>query len=71
MLIFCHVGISNGLKLILDVETFDYAFTDRSGAGMRFALTDPRDQGLIHLDGSNVMPGLSYLTPGPDLIKIL
>ena len=51
-------GILNGLKLILDVETFDHAFDDRGATGFRIALTDPRDQGLIYQDGSNVMPGL-------------
>ena len=51
----------NGLKLILDVETFDHAFDDRGAAGIRIALTDPRDQGLILQDGSNVMPGLDLI----------
>ena len=54
-------GILNGLKLILDVETFDHAFEDRGAAGFRIALTDPRDQGLIYQDGSNVMPGLHHI----------
>ncbi len=53
-------GIMNGLKLILDVETFDHAYDDRGAAGFRVALADPRDQGLIYQDGSNVMPGMIF-----------
>ena len=47
----------NGLKLILDMESFDYAYTDKGALGVRVALTDSRDQGLINQDGFNVMPG--------------
>ena len=34
----------NGLKLILDVESFDYAFTDRGALGFRMSTSDARDQ---------------------------
>jgi hypothetical protein len=47
----------NGLKVILDVESFDYAFTDRGALGFRIALTDARDQAAIYQDSSNIFPG--------------
>ncbi len=50
-------GIMNGLKVILDVESFDYAFTDRGALGFRIALTDARDQAAIYQDSSNIFPG--------------
>ena len=48
----------NGLKLILDAESFDYAFTDRSPLGFRIAISDARDQAAILQESSNVYPGL-------------
>jgi hypothetical protein len=54
-------GIMNGLKLILDAESFDYAFTDRSPLGFRIAISDARDQAAILQESSNVYPGLKKL----------
>jgi len=48
----------NGLKLILDAEGFDYAFTDRSPLGFRIAISDARDQAAILQESSNVYPGV-------------
>jgi hypothetical protein len=48
----------NGLKLILDAESFDYAFTDRSPLGFRIAISDARDQAAILQESSNVYPGV-------------
>ena len=50
----------NGLKLILDAESFDYAFTDRSPLGFRIAISDARDQAAILQESSNVYPGLNF-----------
>lgn len=50
-------GISNGLKLLLDVESFEYSFYFHGALGLRILLSDPRDQALIFQDSSNVLPG--------------
>ena len=44
-------GIKNGLKVILDVESFDYAYFPRGAKGFKVAMTDPRDKAVINQDG--------------------
>jgi hypothetical protein len=48
-----------GLKMILDLESFDYAYFPRESQGFLVALTDAADQPVINQDGF-------YLSPGED-----
>ena len=57
-------GENNGLSLLLDAETFDYAtgfpdsgLGDNAGEGFKVALTHPFDMPIIQQLGINVMPG--------------
>ncbi len=59
----------NGLKVILDVESFDYAFTDRGALGFRIALTDARDQAAIYQDSSNIFPGKKQYQQNTEFIS--
>ena len=50
-------GLQNGLKLVLDVESFDYAYYPRGAKGFRVALTNALDQAVINQDGFYIAPG--------------
>ena len=51
-------GLQNGLKLVMDVENFDYAYFPRGAKGFRVALTNALDQAVINQDGFYIAPGL-------------
>ena len=59
-------GIQNGLKLVLDVETFDHAYTSRSAKGFRIALNNAADKPVINLSAQYVTPG-KFCTGGQKL----
>ena len=46
-----------GLKLVLDVENFEYAYTHEGAKGFRVALTNALDQPVINHDGFSIAPG--------------
>ena len=46
-----------GLKLILDVESFDYAYYPRASRGFKLAIADARDKAVISQDGYYLKPG--------------
>lgn len=50
-------GENNGMKLLLDAETYDYAFRSRPGEGFKIALHHHRDVAVIRQLGFNVDPG--------------
>ena len=51
-------GLKHGLKVILDLESFDYAYFPRESEGFLVALTDSADQPVINQDGFYIAPGL-------------
>ena len=55
-------GLQNGLKLVLDVENFDYAYYPRGAKGFRVALTNALDQAVINQDGFYIAPGKGSFT---------
>ena len=50
-------GIRRGMKLILDVESYDYAYHPRGSSGFKVALKDARDKAVISQDGFYIAPG--------------
>ena len=50
-------GIKNGLELMLDVESYDYAYFPRGAKGFRVVLADSRDKAVINQDGFYVASG--------------
>ena len=50
-------GIKNGLKLMIDVESYDYAYFPRGAKGFRVVLADSRDKAVINQDGFYVAAG--------------
>ena len=58
-------GIKNGLKLILDVENYDYAYFPRGAKGFRAVVGDSRDKAVINQNGFYIAAGnfLENYTP--------
>ena len=54
-------GIQNGLKVMVDVENYDYAFFERGAKGFRVAIADGRDKPVINQNGFYVSPGSETL----------
>ena len=52
-------GLQNGLKLVLDVEHYDYGYFPRGARGFRVALSAATDQAVINQDGFYISPGES------------
>ena len=50
-------GVRRGIKLILDVESYNYAYHPRASRGLKVALKDARDKAFISQDGFYVAPG--------------
>ena len=55
-------GENNGLSLLLDAETFDYAsglcdLGERAGEGFKVAITHPLDMPIIQQTAVNLVPG--------------
>ena len=50
-------GEKRGLKLILDVETFEYAYFPRPNKGLKLSLADARDKAIVNQDGYYLKPG--------------
>jgi hypothetical protein len=51
-------GVLNGIKMILDVEQFEYSFIDRGAVGFRLSMSDPRDHASLFHDSAILAPGL-------------
>jgi hypothetical protein len=51
--------VKRGVKLILDVESFDYAYFPRGARGFKVAMSDGRDKAVINQEGYYVAPGRS------------
>ena len=41
-------GLQNGLKMIVDIEGWDYAYFSRGAKGLRMVLGDPRDKMVVN-----------------------
>ena len=55
-------SVKRGVKIILDVESFDYAYFERGARGFKVALSDARDKAVINQEGYYVAPGkISFL----------
>ena len=52
-------GIKNGLKVILDVENYDYAYFPRGAKGFRAVVGDARDKAVINQNGFYIAAGRS------------
>ena len=51
------VGKANGLKLLLDAETFDYTFHKSPSEGFKMAVQHHLDQPLMHVKELDISPG--------------
>ena len=51
-------GIKNGLKVILDVENYDYAYFERGAKGFRAVVGDARDKAVINQNGFYIAAGM-------------
>ncbi len=56
---FARNGINNGLQLLLDAETYDYASPIKSKAGFMFTVLHHLDIAILKQTGSIAMPGQS------------
>ena len=54
---FARNGIQNGLKVILDVENYDYAYFPRGAKGFRAVVGDSRDKAVINQKGFYIAAG--------------
>ena len=54
--------------MILDVESYDYAFCTGGATGFRMSMADPRDKPLMLWDSFNIAPGNKSF--GDDIYKI-
>ena len=59
-------GEKFGLKLILDAETFDYAYYLRPNKGLKLSLSDARDKAVVNQDGYYLKPGWLVSTLGTE-----
>ncbi len=50
-------GLKYGLKVLLDLESFDYAYYPRESQGFMVALSNAEDQPVISQDGFYISPG--------------
>ena len=50
-------GLRGGIKVILDAEVFDSAYSGRGSSGFRIALTDPRDKPIMNQNSIFIAPG--------------
>ena len=53
-------GIQNGLKLVLDVETFNHGYFSTTAKGFRIAITNEMDKPVINQAGLYIEPGIFY-----------
>ena len=51
-------GIQNGLKLLLDVESFDHAYFSTAAKGFKIAITNAMDKPVIDQAGLYIEPGI-------------
>ena len=46
-------GMENGLRLLVDVETFEYSYFPRGSEGFNIALADSRDRAIVRQQGAD------------------
>ena len=54
-------GVLHGLKVMVDVENYDYAYYPNGGKGFRVGIEDCRDKPVINQNGIYVSPGSESL----------
>ena len=54
------VGKANGLKLLLDAETFDYTFHKSASEGFKMAVQHHLDQPLMSVKELDIAPGKEH-----------
>ena len=52
-------GENNGLKMLLDTESYDYVENDRGGVGFKISVVHPLEMPIIEQSGISVQPGTS------------
>ncbi len=50
-------GQYGGIKLLLDVDSYDFSFTGKESAGFRLVFSDVRDKPMMRQDGYLISPG--------------
>ena len=61
-------GENNGLSLLIDAETFDYAsglydLGERAGEGFKVAISHPLDMPIIQQTAVNLVPDFLNISP--------
>jgi hypothetical protein len=52
-------GLMGGLKLVLDIESFDFVYSGKISVGFRLGFLDQRDKAVIKQDGYYISTGIS------------
>ena len=47
-------GMQNGLKIVIDVESFEYAYFPRQSIGFAAVVSDARDKVVVQQSGFNI-----------------
>ena len=47
-------GVRNGLRVVIDVEAFDYAFFPRGGVGATLGLSDLGERNILRQEGFKI-----------------
>jgi len=50
-------GQFGGIKLLLDVDSFDFSYTGKESVGFRLVFSDVRDKPMLRQDGYLISPG--------------
>ena len=53
-------GMENGLRLLVDAETFDYSYFPRGSEGFDVAMADSRDRAVVRQQGEYTVPNLTH-----------
>ena len=57
LLMWCCMRTENGLTLLLDAESYDYAFSPQTGEGFKLAVHSHMDQPIMALADIDLSPG--------------
>ena len=69
---WCCMSTENGLTLLLDAESYDYAFSPQTGEGFKLAVHSHMDQPIMALADIDLSPGfVTQLSVTPILRQIL
>jgi len=54
-------GQLGGIKLLLDVETFELSYSGKGSAGFKLVFSDVRDNPMVRQDGYLISPGQCFI----------